>query len=87
MRKLTSAQLRNLAHVRDFGKPVPRTNAAYHCRMKDLSEFVWEFGDGSIATARDQIPSEQNGWLSKIVGERLTAAGRAALEAEGRSNV
>jgi hypothetical protein len=81
--RLTPAQIRALIHVRDHGQPLPRNAAAYHIRVKGLSEFVWKYSDGTIATAREQPPSKANGWHIKIVGERITDAGRLALKAEG----
>jgi len=81
MTKLTKAQLRNLQHVADHGQPLPRSSAAYHCRIKGLAEFVWRYTDGEIATYKEKPPME-GAWLDKIVGERLTDAGRAALSIE-----
>jgi hypothetical protein len=76
--KLTKAQLRNLQHVAEHGQPLPRNSAAYHCRMKGLSQFVWRYTDGAIATTDEKTPCE-GVWPEEIVGERLTKAGRAAL--------
>ena len=75
---LSEAQRRNLEHVRDFGMPLPRSTAGYHCRVKGLSEFVWLFEDGSVATTKELKPQEGRR-LVNVVGERLTPAGRAAL--------
>jgi hypothetical protein len=78
--KPTKAQVRNLRHVAEHGKPVPRNSAAYHCRIKGLSEFLWLYEDGETSTPSEKTPCE-GAYLVKIVGERLTPAGRQALEA------
>lgn len=75
---LSEAQRLNLEHVRIFGVPLPRSSAGYHCRVKGLSEFIWLFEDGHVGTSTDPRPQEGLR-LVKIVGERLTTAGRAAL--------
>ena len=80
MAKLSEAQRRNLEHVRDHGRPTPRSRAAFVCRVNGWSEFIWQFGDGTVATATEKEPNEANGWLEKVVGERITKAGRRALE-------
>lgn len=79
--KLTESQLRNLRHVEEFGQPLPRNSAAYHCRRKGLTEFIWSYSDGETATVADKPPME-GAWLEKVVGERLTDAGRAALRSQ-----
>lgn len=79
MADLTDAQFRNLRHVAEHGRPLPRNAAAYHCRKKGLSEFVWLFEDGDIATVSEKEPCE-GAWLSKVVGEQLTEDGRLALQ-------
>lgn len=76
--KLTKAQIENLQHVQDHGNAKPRSPSGYWCRTHGLSQFVWLFEDGVIATTDEKTPAE-GAWLKKIVGERLTAAGRAAL--------
>jgi hypothetical protein len=77
--RLTEAQRRNLIHVRDHGKCLPRSRAAYNCRIAGLSEFVWLYEDGTSGAVADKPPAL--GWsLVKVVGERLTPASRAALE-------
>lgn len=81
MRKLTKAQIRNLQHVAEHGKPLPRSSAAYHCRIKGLTQFVWRYTDGEVSTVDEKTPRE-GAWLEKVLGERLTEAGRAALEAQ-----
>ncbi|MCC2098656.1 MAG: hypothetical protein KDJ29_17300, partial [Hyphomicrobiales bacterium] len=58
--KLTEAQRRNLVHVRDHGRPLPRNRAGYSCRIKGLSAFVWLFADGTVATTDEQPPSDEN---------------------------
>jgi hypothetical protein len=76
--KLTEAQLRNLESVRDHGQPTPRSKAAYNCRVNGWSEFVWLFEDGETATTTEKSPAE-GCWLVKVVGEKITEAGRLAL--------
>lgn len=78
MAKITKAQLRNLAHIRAHGKPLPRNSAAYYCRYKGLSEFLWLFEDGTVAATSEQKPTRWN-VLVKVVGEQLTPAGSAVL--------
>lgn len=79
---LTKAQIDNLRHVRDHGQPTPKSRAGYSCRIKGLSEFIWLYTDGAIASVSERAPAE-GAWLDKIVGERLTPAGRAILAQEG----
>ena len=84
--KLTEAQRRNLEHVRDYGKPMPRSKAGYNCRVANLSEFVWLLFDGSTATESEvrAMPRPIPEWkfCQKIIGERLTDLGRGALKGE-----
>lgn len=78
---LNKAQIENLIHVRDHGKAKPRSRSGYWCRTNGLSQFVWLFQDGAVATTDEKTPCE-GAWLEKVVGERLTEAGIAALAAQ-----
>lgn len=75
---LTEARIANLKHVRDHGKPTPRSPAGYHCRILGLTEFMWLYEDGAISTTSEKAPRVGCN-LVKVVGERLTPAGRRAL--------
>lgn len=76
---LTEAQIENLKHVRDHGRAKPRSKAGYTCRTKGLTEFLWLYEDGETATTSEKEPREGL-WLVRVVGEKLTDAGRAALK-------
>ncbi len=80
--KLTEAQRRNLIHVHDHGQPVPRSRSAYTCRQRRLTEWLWRLANGNII-GNSEV--DQKSWYdqmqgAKVIGERLTPAGRAALE-------
>lgn len=82
--RLTEAQRRNLEHVRDHGKPTPRSRAGFNCRVKGLTEFVWLRRSGVEISNSDYraLPMDvrlQDG-LDRMVREQLTDAGRRALE-------
>ena len=88
--RLTKSQRENLEHVKLFGEAKPRSRAGYWCRHHGLSEFVWLTVDGErignadwAAKYGDASPIPQGKLLVKVVGERLTPAGLAAL-GEGR---
>jgi hypothetical protein len=81
--KLTAAQIENLRHVERFGEAKPRSRSGYWCWRHGLSEFVWLRADGSIISSSDLAaeprPISESRQLVKVVGERLTEAGRSAL--------
>ncbi len=81
--RLTAAIFRNLRHVRDYGKSMPRSNAGYRCRVNGLVEFVWRLPDGSTVTF-DEMRDRQVWDAPEPAGERLTAAGLAALAISGK---
>ena len=80
--KLTEAIFRNLRHVRDHGKSMPRSNAGYRCRVNGLVDFLWRLPDGSTVTF-DELRDRQAWDQGEPAGERLTAAGLAALALSG----
>jgi hypothetical protein len=81
--KLTAAQIENLRHVERFGEAKPRSRSGYWCRRHGLSEFVWLRADGALVgeadLAKEPRPIPEDRQLVKVVGERLTEAGRSAL--------
>ncbi len=81
--KLTAAIFRNLRHVRDYGKSTPRSNAGYRCRVNGLVEFLWRLPDGSTVTS-DEVLNHRMWNHAEPAGERLTAAGLAALALSGK---
>jgi hypothetical protein len=78
-KKLTKAQIENLQHVRDYGRAKPRSPSGYWCRSHGLSDFVWLYEDGSIATT-DEKPPVEGAYLVKVLGERLTLLGLSSLQ-------
>lgn len=84
--KLTKAQIENLRHVAMFNEAKPRSNSGYWCRRAGLSEWVWRLADGTTATSTEHRATEgyphvpPGRELVKIIGERLTEAGRLALK-------
>ena len=74
---LTEAQVANLRHVETFGEAKPRSPSGYWCRTHGLSEYVWLLGDGRKAAWREVVTGNK---LVRIVGERITDAGRLALK-------
>ena len=76
MGKLTEAQIANLRHVEKFGEAKPRSRAGYWCRVNGLTEYVWLLDDGRKAAWREVVTGDG---LVRVIGERLTRAGRLAL--------
>lgn len=90
--KLTKALIENLRHVEKFGEAKPRSASGYWCRTHGLSEWVWRLADGTTATSTEHRATEGYPFvppgreLVKIIGERLTDAGRQALNQKDKSD-
>lgn len=84
--RITEAQRANLEHVKLFGEAKPRSRAGYWCRHHGLSEWLYRTERGVFSQSVHGAlprPLPDDLLIQKIVGERLTPAGLAALR-EGR---
>lgn len=76
--RLSDARRRALVRVRDSGRS--GSKEGYYNRVNGLAEFVWKLRDGTEAADSD-IGDDwyDRTYGAKLIGERLTPAGRAAL--------